>query len=69
MPLWPKWLEFVKWLNGLNCVEFDLTGLQMSPEQMLSGKILPGQMSPWQLKSILGVHRNLSLKFHQNRIC
>ena len=34
---------------------------QMSPEQML-----PRQMSPWQLESVLDVPRNLPLKFHQN---
>ena len=25
-------------------------------------------MSPWQLKSVLNVHMNLPLKFHQNRV-
>ena len=35
---------------------------------MFPGQILPGQMSPWQLKSVLDVPRNLSLKFNQNRI-
>ena len=30
--------------------------------------MLRGQMSPWQLESILNVHRNLPLKFHQNRV-
>ena len=30
--------------------------------------MLPGQMSPWQLKSVLDVPRNLSLNFHQNRV-
>ena len=29
---------------------------------------MPGQMSLWQLKSVLDVHRNLPLKFHQNRV-
>ena len=29
---------------------------------------LPGQMSPWQLKTVLNVPRNLPVKFHQNRI-
>ena len=27
--------------------------------------MLPGQMSPLQLESVLDVHRNLPLKFHQ----
>ena len=35
----------------------------MSPEQML-----PGQMSLWQLESVLDVPRNLPLKFHQKRV-
>ena len=35
---------------------------------MLSGQILPGQMSPWQLESVLDVPRNLPVKFHQNRV-
>ena len=30
--------------------------------------MLRGQMSPWQLESVLNVHRNLPLKFHQNRV-
>ena len=30
--------------------------------------MLPGQMSPWQLESVLDVHRNLPLKVHQNRV-
>ena len=30
--------------------------------------MLPGQMSPIQLESILDVHRNLPLKIHQNRV-
>ena len=30
--------------------------------------MLPGQMSPWQLESVLNVHRNLPLNFHQNRV-
>ena len=33
----------------------------MSPEQML-----PGQMSPWQLESVLDVPRSLPLRFRQN---
>ena len=33
---------------------------------MSQGQILRGQMSPWQLESVLNVHRNLPLKFHQN---
>ena len=33
---------------------------------MLPRQILPGQMSSWQLESVLNVHRNLLLKFHQN---
>ena len=28
--------------------------------------MLPGQMSPWQLESVLDVPRSLHLKFHQN---
>ena len=36
--------------------------------QISRGQILPGQMSPWQLESVLDVPRNLSLKFHQNRV-
>ena len=36
---------------------------QMSPGQMLAG-----QMSPWQLESVLDVPRNLPLKFNQNEI-
>ena len=35
---------------------------------MLRGQMLRGQMSPWQLESVLDVHRNPPLKFHQNRI-
>ena len=30
--------------------------------------MLRGQMSPRQLESVLNVHRNLPLKFHQNRV-
>ena len=30
--------------------------------------MLRGQMSPWQLEFVLNVHRNLPLKFHQNRV-
>ena len=30
--------------------------------------MLRGQMSPWQMESVLNVHRNLPLKFHQNRV-
>ena len=30
--------------------------------------MLPGQMSLWQLESVLDVPRNLCLKFHQNRV-
>ena len=30
--------------------------------------MLRGQMWPWQLESVLNVHRNLPLKFHQNRV-
>ena len=33
---------------------------------MSRGQMLRGQMSPWQLEYVLNVHRNLSLKFHQN---
>ena len=33
---------------------------------MSPGEMLPGQMSWWQLKSVLYVHRNLLLKFGQN---
>ena len=33
--------------------------------QMLPGKILPGQMSQWQLEYILDVFMNLPLKFGQ----
>ena len=33
---------------------------------MLSGHMLLGQMSPWQLESVWDVTRNLHLKFHQN---
>ena len=35
---------------------------------MSRGQMLRGQMSPWQLESVLNVHRNLPLKFHQNRV-
>ena len=35
----------------------------MSPWQ-----ILPGQISPWHLESVLDVLRNLHLKFHQYRV-
>ena len=35
---------------------------------MLPGQILPGQMSLWQLESVLDVPRNLPVKFHQNRV-
>ena len=35
---------------------------------MSRGQMLRGQMSPWQLESVLNVHRNLPLRFHQNRI-
>ena len=35
---------------------------------MLRGQMLPGQMSSWQLESVVDVPRNLSLKFHQNRV-
>ena len=35
---------------------------------MLWGQMLPGQMSQWQFESVLDVHRNPPLKFHQNRI-
>ena len=30
--------------------------------------MLRGQMSPWQFEPVLNVHRNLPLKFHQNRV-
>ena len=30
--------------------------------------MLPGQMSLWQLESVLDVPRNLPVKFHQNRV-
>ena len=36
--------------------------------QMSPGQMLPWQMSPWQMESVLNVHRNLPLKFHQNRV-
>ena len=36
--------------------------------QMSWRQMLPGQMSSWQLESVLNVHRNLPLKFHQNRV-
>ena len=32
------------------------------------GEMLPGQMSQWQLKSVLDVPRNLLLKFCQNLV-
>ena len=32
------------------------------------GQMFPGQMSPWQLESVLAVPRNLHSKIHQNRI-
>ena len=35
---------------------------------MSQGQMLHGQMSPWRLESVLNVHRNLPLKFHQNRV-
>ena len=35
---------------------------------MSRGQMLHGQLSPWQLESVLNVHRNLPLKFHQNRV-
>ena len=35
---------------------------------MLEGQMLPGQMSPWQLESVLDVTRTPCLKFHQNRV-
>ena len=35
---------------------------------MSRGQMLRGQMSPWQLDFVLNVHRNLPLKFHQNRV-
>ena len=35
---------------------------------MSRGQMLCGQMSPWQLESVLNVHRNLPLKFQQNRV-
>ena len=34
--------------------------------QIFPGQILPEQMSPWQLESVLVVPRKLHLKFHQN---
>ena len=34
--------------------------------QKSPGQMLPGQMSLWQLESVLDVPRNLHLKFHQN---
>ena len=33
---------------------------------MSPGQIMPGQMSLWQLESVLDVPRNLPVKFHQN---
>ena len=30
--------------------------------------MLPVQMLPWQLESVLDVPKNLPLKFHQNRV-
>ena len=35
---------------------------------MSPGQMLPGQMSPWQLESVLDVPWSLSLNFHQNWI-
>ena len=35
---------------------------------MLSGQMLPGQMSSWQLESVQNGPRNLLLKFGQNRV-
>ena len=35
---------------------------------MLRGQMLHEQISPWRLESGLDVHRNLPLKFHQNRV-
>ena len=35
--------------------------------QMSQWQMLRGQMTPWQLESVLNVHRNLPLKFYQNR--
>ena len=35
---------------------------------MSRGQMLRGQMSPWQLESVLNIHRKLPLKFHQNRV-
>ena len=35
---------------------------------MLPGQMLFGQMSTWQLESVLDLPRNLPLKFHQNRV-
>ena len=32
------------------------------------GQMLPGQMSPWQLWSVLDIPRNLPVKFHRNRV-
>ena len=36
--------------------------------QMSRGQMLPRQMSPWQSESVLDVHMNLPLKFHQNQV-
>ena len=59
--------------NLASCIAFTLplkyipnrvsNSWDMSPEQML-----PGQMSLWQLESVLDVPRNLPVKFHQNRV-
>ena len=35
---------------------------------MSQGQMLREKMSPRQLESVLNVHRNLPLKFHQNRV-
>ena len=34
---------------------------------MSTGQMLSGQMSPWQLVSVLDVPKNLHFKFHQNQ--
>ena len=44
-----------------------LVGLDTKMPKM-PGQMLLGQMSPWQLESVLDVPRNLSLKIHQNRV-
>ena len=36
--------------------------------QMMPGKLLPGQMSPWHLASVIDCPRNLPLKFGQKRV-